>query len=81
MPLLVVESRGPSLFGRNWLEKIRLDWGTNAKISEPTDPLFQEYADVFAEGLRTLKETQAHLEALFQGSSSQDLCPMHCGVP
>ena len=77
VPLLVVEGRGPSLFG---LEKIRLDWGTIAKISDPTDPLFQEYTDVFAEGLGTLKGTQAHLEALFQGSSIRDPCRMHCGV-
>ena len=26
LPLLVIEGEGPSLFGRNWLKFIRLDW-------------------------------------------------------
>ena len=27
LPLLVVEGTGPSLFGRNWIHAIKLDWG------------------------------------------------------
>jgi len=27
LPLVVVEGNGPSFFGRNWLEKIQLNWG------------------------------------------------------
>ena len=26
LPLLVVKGEGPSLLGRNWLEKIQLNW-------------------------------------------------------
>ena len=26
LPLVVLKGEGPSLFGRNWLESVRLDW-------------------------------------------------------
>ena len=26
LPLVVIKGKGPSLFGRNWLEQIKLDW-------------------------------------------------------
>lgn len=26
LPLVVIKGKGPSLFGRNWLEQIQLDW-------------------------------------------------------
>ncbi len=32
LPLLVVEGTGPSLMGRDWLTKIRLDWGNICNI-------------------------------------------------
>ena len=33
LPLIVVEGSGPPLFGRNWLEKIQLNWDEIAKIN------------------------------------------------
>lgn len=33
LPLLVVETEGPSLLGRNWLEKIHLNWAQIAYCS------------------------------------------------
>ena len=37
LPLLVVEDTGPSLMGRDWLTKIRLDWGNICNIqANPT---------------------------------------------
>ena len=26
LPLVVVQEQGPSLFGRNWLQEVKLDW-------------------------------------------------------
>ncbi|XP_043242283.1 uncharacterized protein LOC122391959 isoform X2 [Amphibalanus amphitrite] len=35
LPLMVVHGKGPSLFGRNWLEKIRLNWNKLFDVSVP----------------------------------------------
>ena len=62
VPLLVVKGSGPPLFGRDWLEKFRLDWGAIQKIDTLVEHLFQEYAEVFLKKLDTMQEVQAHLE-------------------
>ena len=61
-PLLVVSGSGPSLFGRNWLERIKLDWGSIQKIETTADQLLQEYAKVFRKELGTVQGMQARLE-------------------
>ena len=37
VPLLVVKSPGPSLFGRNWLSRVKLDWKKicSIRVSDP----------------------------------------------
>ena len=50
-PLAVVEGQGPSLFGRNWLEKVKLDWTKIAKVNSVTsttklDRLLEKYKDL-----------------------------------
>ena len=63
MPLIVVDGKGPSLFGRNWLQKIQLDWGTIQRVElAPASDLFREYVDVFAPGLGQVKGVTAHLD-------------------
>ena len=41
MPLIVVESKGPALLGRDWLSKIRVVWKfiKSLKENKPTDRL------------------------------------------
>ena len=61
LPLIVVEGQGPSLFGRNWLEKVNLDWRELAKVNSVTTPkkpmgeqlnkLIQQYKDVITDKL------------------------------
>ena len=62
LPLYVVEGDGPSLFGRNWLGDIQLDWGSIKKLRAPLDELLEEYKEVFRPELGTLKGIEAKLE-------------------
>ena len=73
VPLLVVEGLSPSLFGRDWLSRIRLD-GTkicNIRVSETDLPqcvasqfrrTIQNNPNVFKPGLGTVKGITAKLE-------------------
>ena len=63
LPLLVVEGRGPYLFGRNWLKEITLDWKFIHQIeNNELEVLLSKYKDVFREEFGTLKGFQAHIE-------------------
>ena len=72
LTLLVVETPGPALFGRDWLSKIQLDWGAikALKLSQTpkgvmqhkVDQLLQKYESVFSEGVDTLKGHKADLK-------------------
>ena len=63
LPLVVVEGNGPTLMGRNWLSKIKLNWSkihyiVNAGLSE----LLHKYHEVFQDGLGTFQGYQAKIE-------------------
>ena len=63
LPLLVVKGGGPSLFGRNWLEKIKLDWPAIHKVQDnPLDGILAQYQHVFQEGLGTLVGYNAQIQ-------------------
>ena len=59
LSLVVVDGKGPALFGRNWLQTIKLNWAeikslaTEARNSDLT----ARYPEVFAEGLGTMSTT------------------------
>ena len=58
MPLVIVESVGPILLGRNWLTKIRLDWRKIHQVNTIRAPslesVLEKFPAVFQEGLGTL---------------------------
>ncbi len=58
LPLYVVKGRGPSLFGRNWLQPIRLDWGRLNQVVSGVSQLVQKCEDLFREGLGKMKDFQ-----------------------
>ena len=62
LPLIVVKGQGPSLFGRNWLKEIQIDWGSIHTVTTRLDTVLAKYQSVFKEELGTLKGIQASLE-------------------
>ncbi|XP_043203374.1 uncharacterized protein LOC122371264 [Amphibalanus amphitrite] len=60
LPLVEVDGTGPLLFGRNWLESIRLDWRTICMVTTQTlgsgvESVLHKYSDVFADELGCAK--------------------------
>ena len=70
LSLYVVETKGLALFGRDWLEKITLDWkaintlATNSLGNPSTrlQEILDKYSDVFKEHICLLKTTKAKLD-------------------
>ena len=53
--LVLVKVRGPSLFGRNWLEKVKLNWPPIHQVQEsPLNSILAQHQTIFQEGLGTL---------------------------
>ncbi len=61
LPLLVVEGKGPSLLGRNWLEKVRLDWPRICNLATTQQDIMKEFPEVFRDQIGCYKETQAKI--------------------
>ena len=72
LPLFVVEGDGPSLFGRNWLCEIKLNWRALgiARIGAGTraEELVKEYEELFDSNLGTIQGFKASLK-LKQGTT------------
>jgi hypothetical protein len=64
LPLLVVQGSGPTLFGRNWLDSIKLNWGQIFSVQYNGDlqDVLSKYDQVFQKGLGTFKGLEARLE-------------------
>ena len=63
--LIVVEGDGPSLLGREWLEKIRLDWSAICKVvpdNSKLGALLRKYQGVFEEGMGKMNTFTASLQ-------------------
>jgi hypothetical protein len=65
--LFVGETKGPALFGRDWLHQFPLDWKAVRSITKKSskvdtrkklDGLLYEYREVFQEEIVTLKSTE-----------------------
>jgi len=61
LPLLVVAGDGPTLWGRNCLTKIRLNWGIVKQVHNGVESLLHKYSDVFRNELGTLRDIKVKL--------------------
>ena len=64
LPLVVVDGAGPCLFGRNWLDRIRLDWPAICRISSQTrvQHILEEFQDVFKDELGCYTGGEVNIE-------------------
>ncbi len=63
LPLLVVKGEGPTLFGRDWMSVIQLDWGKiHYMPSTGLQDLLGRYEEVFRDGLGTFRGRKARIE-------------------
>ena len=67
LTLIVVEGTGPSLFGHDWLQHLRLDWksigiATLDKTMTQVEALQKKYEDVFSSDLGSMRHFQARLQ-------------------
>ena len=60
-PLVVVAGEGPTLFGRNWLQLIQLDWKDIRYMTTAIDKLLQKHEVLFKDELGTMKNIQVRL--------------------
>ena len=61
LPLIVVQGKGPSLFRRNWMEVIRLNWSNINHVTTnlSLERILSKYPVVFKNELSLLKGTKA----------------------
>ena len=66
LPLIVVRGTGPSLFGRNWLAKIRVNWESIYKVhaDDALAKVLTTHKKVFEEGLGKLKGYTAKIHVI-----------------
>ena len=63
LPLVIVEGDGPTLFGRNWLQTLRLNWSKiHSVLSTSVQDVLGRHEDVFQPGLGEYKGFQAQID-------------------
>ena len=79
LPVVVVDTTGPNLLGRDWMNFVRLDWQTIKQVrADPgRGPMLGEklkgkYSDVFSDELGCLKDVEVKFEV------QTDVAPRFC---
>ena len=84
LPLVVVTGDSQSLFGRDWLAKLKLDWSTILAVQaeEELQSVLDKYKMVFSPGLGLIRgvEARLHVDPMSSHDSSKHaLYPTHSG--
>ena len=64
LPLVVAQGKKPVLLGRNWLEKLNLDWSTIFKVSHvpAVEDILAKYEALFVKGYGHIKLYKASIQ-------------------
>ncbi len=80
LPLVIVKGKRPALLGRNWLEKIQLDWPnifTVEKAEVASDPAvkaeLRQHTEVFSDKPSAINDFKATFRVLMQHRSFRKL--------
>ena len=77
--LLVITGKGPNLIGRNWLQKIKINWKNLFQLKEDkttsvkVNKLLEKYEKVFHDELGTFMWLTMQVQSI----TRQDQFPMH----
>ena len=52
LPILVVDSKGPALFGRNWLRKLKLNWSVIKSVHVGKKPNLESVLNAYERCLK-----------------------------
>ena len=83
LKLIVVAGEGPSLFGRNWLQAIHLDWHHIGKVVTPSPnlaALLEQHKAIFREELGTIAKEKATL-SIKPDTTPKFHKPVQCLLP
>ena len=64
LPLVVVGGKGSALLGRNWLEKMKVNWPMIKQLSshhKRLEEILQKHAQLFEEGFGTRQGAKAKM--------------------
>ena len=63
LPIFVIKGKSVSLYGRNWLKRIKLDWQIikSLRINSPLDEVIEKHSHLFRSELGKLKGMKAKI--------------------
>lgn len=81
LTLLVSRGKGQALMGRNWIQRLKLNWSKVNRIDDPVKKLCYEYKEVFSSDLGHIKGVKDKLYVSPEATSKFcKACPILCAL-